>query len=34
MEQEIRTQQKAKIVLGEAGCRVRKEQAYGDAVNS
>lgn len=34
MKQEIQTQQKAKIVPGEAGCRVRKEQAYGDAVKS
>lgn len=25
---------KAKTVLGEAGCHVRKEQAYGDPVNS
>ena len=34
MEQEIQAQQKAKIALGESGCHVRKEQAYGDAVNS
>lgn len=34
MEQEIQTQQKAKIVLGEAGCCVRKKQVYGDPVNS
>lgn len=34
MEQEIQTQQKAKMIPREAGCRVRKEQAYGDPVNS
>lgn len=35
MEQEIQTQQNAKILLGEAGgYHVRKEQAYDDAVNS